>query len=86
MLCNSTPLQKSIFMPLTPMTNTEKNPEFLGKTGIDNFPGGYRLDMSFLVLQKVLCEPGSISSGGSVQGHVSNERTPVSPGRCRTDN
>lgn len=86
MLCNSIPLQKSIFMPLTPMTSTEKNPEFLGKTGIDKFPGGYRLDMSFLILEKVLCEPGSISSGGSVQGHVSNERTSVSPARRRTDN
>ena len=53
MLCNSTPLQKSIFMPLTLMTSTEKNPEFLGKTGIDIFPGGYCLDMSFLILEKV---------------------------------
>ena len=53
MLCNSTPLQKSIFMPLTLMTSTEKNPEFLGKTGIDSFPGGYCLDMSFLILEKV---------------------------------
>lgn len=48
MLRISTPLQKSTFFSLTSMTGTEKNPEILGETGTDSFPGGapFRYELS----------------------------------------
>ena len=90
MLRISTPLQKSIFFSLTSMTSTEKNPEILGKTGIDSFPGGggapFRYELSHfgkgsMCFTRQHEDRAPRGSGGSACGHVSNERVFVSPVR-----